>query len=560
MLQDIKDEVLAGEPLYVIQNPDGTVLQDNVKITQKTPIVQEPTPLNRATFANMQGDLYTSDRYNKPVVVEGIKQSEIFNTNLFDGLEAINTQTCENSKVKVTCSGTSSDSALINAFDGTEDGQWKSNTSTSTYLRVECKNATKITKLYISATVSGAYIISAVIQGSNDGVNWDDLYSFASSISSVINLNNPNYYYYYKVSYTNSVSIPMTIKELRVTEWQEQFNIFINNLSLPLTSYEVGKIVNIEGNDFILEEENYIEEHFTSDIIPNFKIDGMLKTTITDKYGTWEIPNTAYCSVYDKTDTTGYQTTVSSTSGYTYIKSVMSSDYKRFAIKPSKIRVVGKSLNYTTIQGVKLDGTVENIGAFVTNTGSFDTTIDISTQNYYTEFRYSHPTSGGTGYLYSFEIIEGDIRYGVLQDEKVSSFDKPYLNINNLGAKQINGKINSGAKYSLTYNGESWDIVENYAIGSYTGDGEASRFINLGFTPKAVLLVDRYGTMNDNGAERFLGGLATQSTPVVSNYNSGLSNVLDITENGFNVYYNTKYRCDSNRSNWVFNYIAFKWN
>ena len=68
MLQDIKDEVLAGEPLYVIEGADGTVLQDNVKITRKTPVVEEATELNRATLANLQGDLYTHDRYNKPTV------------------------------------------------------------------------------------------------------------------------------------------------------------------------------------------------------------------------------------------------------------------------------------------------------------------------------------------------------------------------------------------------------------------------------------------------------------------------------------------------------------
>lgn len=66
MLQDIKDEVLSGQPLYTIKNSSGNVLNDNVDISLKTPITQEGTPVNRALFRNLQGDLYTSDRYNTP--------------------------------------------------------------------------------------------------------------------------------------------------------------------------------------------------------------------------------------------------------------------------------------------------------------------------------------------------------------------------------------------------------------------------------------------------------------------------------------------------------------
>ena len=65
MFQDIKDEVLSGEPRYTIKNSSGNVLNDNVDISLKTPITQEGTPVNRALFRNLQGDLYTQDRYNE---------------------------------------------------------------------------------------------------------------------------------------------------------------------------------------------------------------------------------------------------------------------------------------------------------------------------------------------------------------------------------------------------------------------------------------------------------------------------------------------------------------
>ena len=74
MIQEILDEVLDTSlqpdvnPRYVIKDNNGKVINDNVQIDLKTPVVQNPTPLNKATLANIQGDLYTQDRYNVPAV------------------------------------------------------------------------------------------------------------------------------------------------------------------------------------------------------------------------------------------------------------------------------------------------------------------------------------------------------------------------------------------------------------------------------------------------------------------------------------------------------------
>lgn len=72
MFQDFKDEVLDPSlqpdtnPRYTIKDNNGKVISDNVQIDMKTPVVQNPTPLNRANIRNLQGDLYTQDRYNTP--------------------------------------------------------------------------------------------------------------------------------------------------------------------------------------------------------------------------------------------------------------------------------------------------------------------------------------------------------------------------------------------------------------------------------------------------------------------------------------------------------------
>lgn len=47
---EVKDEVLSGEPLYVIKDSTGNVLYDNVKLELKTPLIQEGTELNKALF------------------------------------------------------------------------------------------------------------------------------------------------------------------------------------------------------------------------------------------------------------------------------------------------------------------------------------------------------------------------------------------------------------------------------------------------------------------------------------------------------------------------------
>lgn len=48
---DIKDEILSGSPRYTIRDNNGNVLQDDVQIDLKTPVVEEGTPINKATLS-----------------------------------------------------------------------------------------------------------------------------------------------------------------------------------------------------------------------------------------------------------------------------------------------------------------------------------------------------------------------------------------------------------------------------------------------------------------------------------------------------------------------------
>lgn len=72
MFQEFLDEALDfslqpdTNPRYTIKDDNSNIINDNVQIDMKTPVVQNSTPLNRAYISNLQGDLYTQDRYNTP--------------------------------------------------------------------------------------------------------------------------------------------------------------------------------------------------------------------------------------------------------------------------------------------------------------------------------------------------------------------------------------------------------------------------------------------------------------------------------------------------------------
>ena len=92
--------------------------------------------------------------------------------------------------------------------------------------------------------------------------------------------------------------------------------------------------------------------------------------------------------------------------------------------------------------------------------------------------------------------------------------------------------------------------------GTYTGNGDASRLIVLGFQPKAVLLTDESGEMRYG--YYCYGGLALPGHPV--RLNESLVS-LSVEENGFRVYYlsnnGTSWKLFTNSSGSLFHYLAF---
>lgn len=96
-------------------------------------------------------------------------------------------------------------------------------------------------------------------------------------------------------------------------------------------------------------------------------------------------------------------------------------------------------------------------------------------------------------------------------------------------------------------------------FGSYTGDGQSTRAIELGFAPKAVFLIRKDGVTHDNtNSAGYCGGLATPSLPCVAKYDSSdyREEMFRVTGTGFTVHNGRFVSC--NYSSVVFYYLAVK--
>lgn len=93
--------------------------------------------------------------------------------------------------------------------------------------------------------------------------------------------------------------------------------------------------------------------------------------------------------------------------------------------------------------------------------------------------------------------------------------------------------------------------------GTYTGDMAATREINLGFSPSAVLLMTHNGMMYTSSANITYGGLA------IRGYSAGTGGTqnyatITLTASGFITYFDTTLNRYTNSSGFAYRYLAFK--
>ena len=160
--------------------------------------------------------------------------------------------------------------------------------------------------------------------------------------------------------------------------------------------------------------------------------------------------------------------------------------------------------------------------------------------------------------------VMGNIPSGsVTQDKLAQDVRDRFTAIESTAAIESSTRSSSDSYLQNQINTHSMQIAGKCEIvlGTYTGDGSKERFINLGFTPKAIYSVPFGGRVSDNS--RWYGGFAMQNYPVINT--NGNRTVLQIETNGFRVFndgdqmrVNSSNGDDCSNTPLTYYYIAFR--
>lgn len=104
-------------------------------------------------------------------------------------------------------------------------------------------------------------------------------------------------------------------------------------------------------------------------------------------------------------------------------------------------------------------------------------------------------------------------------------------------------------------NFEKLDAAARVTAGVFTGDGTESRFIDLGFTPLAVLVESRNGTREQSTHYAIHDGLALPGHPVGGQPSYP---IIEVVSGGFRVYAYSGYAGNNNVAGNVYHYLAFR--
>ena len=159
--------------------------------------------------------------------------------------------------------------------------------------------------------------------------------------------------------------------------------------------------------------------------------------------------------------------------------------------------------------------------------------------------------------------------------QQVIGADNQIATVNNrISTVQSNlqGQINQKQDASTAVNQENLKSYVNITSGWYTGNGEANRTINLGFTPTCVIIFPHDGIIF-GGYPSYVprnvyvyGGMAITGQKAYIQYSdtSQLATLLEIVENGFTVHVlssggdGIKDNAATNTSSITYYYLAFK--
>ena len=571
-LQEIKDRVPTnvlsnGAIRYGVYDENNNLLRYEYMKREDEPM-EEGTNINRALLRNLQGDLYTQDRYNElemhrrmvPVDYEtNLVYSE--ENHIGDCIPKVWTATDSTNLVYVSEDGTkvyasSKDGSYTpdKACDGDEETFWHANTyGSDQHLTIEFVNPIRIKKIKVAARLySPSWSVNFYIWGSNDNQNWTTLATTSTPLVTnpslkEINIESVVAYKYFRFATAVYGKQTCVIHELQVTEYSTDVVYgkyeYYSNLDIPITAYEEGKIVNARIGRIALTETH------TDNILP-------------------ENIDTSSHIIYEGAD--GVRAEVSSyDANANDIRYLFpnKADYKwrsdeglktaNIIVKiPKKVKINTFSLIWSVASGYESTTTKKlyaskdgvNWSEILDITG---TTINIPTPDYYLFYKIEFVYSGDSNYFCVYATNFKTISYTT---EYIEEFDNVVLNINNLGYKSV-PSCKYGDMLQLAYKNGKWDFINNVIYGTYSGDGTNGQHINFGKKPKIVLV----GSLSDKYFIVLFSNTYLGSNTLASDYT--LMAKIDngygiITEDGFSVIGKGSTNYGFNNSKSIYKYIA----
>ena len=534
---DVKDriptEILPnGAVRYGVYDENNNLIRYEYMKREDEPI-EEGTPINKILFDNFQGDLYTQDRYNVPTGSYVALTGHFFDMNL--------PLTSYETGKKVSLKPPTY-KAVVGANESIYD---------SIGLRVE-------ETIY----VNGKYVAvgqSGVILTSEDGIDWTVQTSGTINGLTSVTYGNGKYVTVGvlgiiltsedAITWTSQTS--GTTKDLMGVTYGEGKYVAVGNTGTLLTSEDaVTWTPQTSGVSYNLNGVTYSEGKYVAV--------GAGGTILTSEDAVTWTPQTSGVTgvLYKITYGNGKYVAVGQSSVILTSEDAVTWTSQNAGITGYFNDVIYGNGKYVIVGGTGAILTSENAITWTSRTSG---TTNALTGVTYGEGKYVAVANGGL-ILTSENAVTWEINKSI---RTFDSFVNPYLNINNLGAKQINGTLKPNEKYDLVYNGESWDVVgKNFISGTYTGNSttaKGSQEISLPFTPDLVIVGE-----NGYSATYF----RTEKIKMGTNYNYTETKYdtsygyVQITNDGFTAYNGSSNTVNHisgmNYTGSIYNYIAMK--
>lgn len=264
---DVKDEILDGDPKYRIRNKNGDILFDNLTIEQISPVLQQPTPLNKALFDNIYGNISLTREYTKIRAILDMKiydgtEDDMFRSDLKTFTQGSSSwyNTYGNyilTSVSTSASGSGYDTTKV--IDNKDNTYFTMATYATAGVIFKYPQAVKCKKVRIKTDLQTP---SLFLQGSNDGENYENIKDFSGVVlNGEYVLENENYYKYYKLVGTGK-SQPNTthLYDMNFTEIYgelEQNNVLV--LNNKIQNYTENMRILVDVSNIILDYPIYID-------------------------------------------------------------------------------------------------------------------------------------------------------------------------------------------------------------------------------------------------------------------------------------------------------------